>query len=114
MSALNLEGHCKPSGAKQSMPIGMIHRNVPEETHLRLEEAELKLQDSHEPELLIDIDMDALDLETSKECGGLSDCQLRVYLNPRDNRGHFHLVGHRAKDGSLIYSNAVLVDQLLD
>ncbi len=114
MSALNLKGHCKPSGAKQSMPIGMIHLNIPEEYHLRLEEAELKLQDSHEPELLIDIDIAAIDLETSVECGALSDCQLRVYLNPIDHRGHFHLVGHRAADGSLIYSNAVLVDLLLD
>ncbi|POA17870.1 hypothetical protein C1886_19770 [Pseudomonas sp. FW300-N1A1] len=35
----------------------------------------------------------------------LADCQMRVYLHCE--RGQFHLVGHRASDGSLIYSNAV-------
>jgi len=44
--------------------------------------------------------------------GPLSDCQMRVYIH--NERGQFHLVGHRASDGSLIYSNAVLIDQLID
>jgi hypothetical protein len=37
---------------------------------------------------------------------------MRVYLSAE--RGQFHLVGHRASDGSLIYTNAVLIDQLLE
>jgi hypothetical protein len=44
--------------------------------------------------------------------GPLSDCQMRVYIH--NERGQFHWGGHRASDGSLIYSNAVLIDQLLE
>jgi len=51
-------------------------------------------------------------LVTPQECGPLSDCRLRVYLSAGDERGQFHLVGHRASDGSLIYTNAVMIDQL--
>jgi len=53
-----------------------------------------------------------MELITPEECGPLSDCQLRVYLSAGDQRGQFHLVGHRASDGSLIYTNAVMIDQL--
>ncbi|CAD5202420.1 hypothetical protein [Pseudomonas sp. FEN] len=41
-----------------------------------------------------------------------ADSQFRVYLSARDQRGQLHLVGHRESDGSLVYSNAVMIDQL--
>ncbi|MNF17463.1 hypothetical protein D3C80_2209880 [compost metagenome] len=56
--------------------------------------------------------MTTMELVTPDECGPLSDCQLRVYLSRDDQRGHFHLVGHRQSDGSLIFTNAVMIDQL--
>lgn len=111
MNTLTIEGWCKARGASQSMPMGQIHFHVNEADHLRLEQAEERLQQTHEPEAMLDVDMSTLELETPEECGPLSDCQLRVYLSP-DQRGQFHLVGHRASDGSLVYTNAVMVDQL--
>jgi hypothetical protein len=112
MSALTIEGWCKTSGAQKSTPMGEVHFYVDGPLHLRLEQAEERLQKSHEPEAMVDVDMDSMDLIMPEGYAPLSDCQMRVYL--QHERGQFHLVGHRASDGSLIYTNAVLIDQLLE
>lgn len=112
MSALTIEGWCKTSGAQKSTPVGEIHFDIDAPLHLRLEEAEEHLQKTHEREAMVDVDMSSMDLILPEGYGPLSDCQMRVYLH--DERGQFHLVGHRASDGSLIYTNAVLIDQLLE
>lgn len=111
MNTLTIEGWCKASGAKQSTPMGQFHFYVSEPDHLRLEQAEERLQQTHEPEAMVDADMSTMELVTPAECGPLADCRWRVYLDA-DQRGQFHLVGHRASDGSLVYTNAVMVDQL--
>lgn len=112
MNTLTIEGWCKISDDKKSTPIGLIHFHVDDDSHLRMEEAEERLQNTHEAEIMIDVDMSNMELETPEECGPLSDCRLRVYLSSADQRGYFHLVGHRGSDGSLIYTNSVMVDQL--
>jgi hypothetical protein len=111
MSALTIEGWCKISSDQKSTPVGDIHFYVDGPLHLTLEQAEERLQKTHEPEAMVDVDMPSMDLIMPEGYGPLSDCQMRVYLH--DERGQFHLVGHRASDGSLIYTNAVLIDQLL-
>lgn len=111
MSSLTIEGWCKPSGAQKSTPVGEISFDVDGPLHLRLEQAEEGLQKSHEREAMVDVDMSSMDLILPEGYGPLSDCQMRVYL--QHTRGQFHLVGHRASDGSLIYTNAVLIDQLI-
>ncbi|WPC06471.1 hypothetical protein ACSX1C_08965 [Pseudomonas sp. MBLB4123] len=112
MNTLTIEGWCKASGAKKSTPMGQFHFRVNEPDHVRLEQAEERLQQTHEPEAMLDVDMSTMELVTPEECGPLSDCKLRVYLSAGDERGQFHLVGHRASDGSLVYTNAVMIDQL--
>jgi hypothetical protein len=112
MSALTIEGWCKVNGQKKSTPMGEIHFYVDGTLHKGLEDAEEHLQKTHEPEAMVDVDMDTLELNLPEGYGPLSDCQMRVYIHK--GRGQFHLVGHRASDGSLIYSNAVLIDQLID
>jgi len=111
MSALTIEGWCKPSRDKKSTPVGEIHFYVDVPLRQRLEQAEERLQKSHEREVMVDVDMATLDLIVPEGYGPLSDCQMRVYLHLE--RGQYHLVGHRASDGSLIYTNAVLIDQQL-
>ncbi|MGH8345172.1 MAG: hypothetical protein ACRES5_01180 [Pseudomonas sp.] len=112
MSALTIEGWCKPSPDQKSIQIGEIHFYVDGPLHVRLEEAEERLQNSHEREAMVDVDMGSMDLIMPEGYAPLSDCQMRVYLH--HERGQFHLVGHRASDGSLIYTNAVLIDQLIE
>ncbi|KPU60758.1 hypothetical protein AN403_4678 [Pseudomonas fluorescens] len=112
MSALTIEGWCKPSPDQKSIPIGEIHFYVDGPLHVRLEEAEERLQKTHEREAMVDVDMDSMDLKMPEGYAPLSDCQMRVYLH--DERGQFHLVGHRKSDGRLIYTNAVLIDQLIE
>jgi hypothetical protein len=124
MNTLSIEGWCKRIGEEKSTPVGYIQFYVSETTHLLLEKAEERLnksKDVHEAEeslrspeteVMVDVDMDTLDLVIPGSCGPLSDCQFRVYLGGEDQRGQFHLVGHLASDGSLIYSNAVMIDQL--
>lgn len=124
MNTLTIEGWCKRSDDEKSTPVGNIQFYVSEPTHLLLEKAEEhlnKAKDVHEEEgsvrsqenaVMVDVDMATLDLVLPEGCGPLSDCQFRVYLGGEDQRGQFHLVGHRASDGSLIYSNAVMIDQL--
>ena len=124
MNTLIIEGWCKRIGDEKSTPLGQLEFYVSEPTHLRLEKAEERLnkaQESHEEEesmrsreteVMIDADMATLNLVMPAGYGPLSDCQFRVYLGGEDQRGQFHLVGHLASDGSLIYSNAVMIDQL--
>ncbi|MCY1213320.1 hypothetical protein D9M68_223620 [compost metagenome] len=112
MNTLTIKSWCKPQGAEKSFPMGDLHFHVNDADHLRLEEAEERLQKTHEPEMLFDADMEHMELVTPSECGSLADLQFRVYLSKGDERGHFHLVGHRESDGSLVYTNAVMIDQL--
>ncbi|VVO44746.1 hypothetical protein [Pseudomonas fluorescens] len=112
MSALTIEGWCKVNGEPKPTPTGEIHFYVDGPLHLGLEQAEERLQKTHEPEAMVDVDMNTLELKLPEGYGPLSDCQMRVYIHLE--RGQFHLVGHRASDGSLIYSNAILIDQLLE
>lgn len=111
MSTLTIEGWCKRSSEQKSMPVGDIHFDIQGTTHTSLEKAEERLQSSHEPETMLDVDIASLNLVMPEGYGPLADCKLRVYLD-EDQRGQFHLVGHQASDGSLIYSNAVLIAQL--
>lgn len=59
MSALTIEGWCKTSGAQKSTPMGEVHFYVDGPLHLRLEQAEEHLQKTHEPEAMVDVDMDS-------------------------------------------------------
>ncbi|MDY7566662.1 hypothetical protein QN400_05960 [Pseudomonas sp. RTC3] len=111
MSTLTIEGWCKISDDQKSTPVGDVHFNIEGPVHLRLEQAEERLQNGHESEVMVDVDMKSMDLIMPEGYGPLSDCQLRVYLSD-DQRGQFHLVGHRTSDGSLIYTNVVLIAQL--
>lgn len=111
MSTLTIEGWCKSGSDQKSTPVGDIHFDIGGATHRRLEQAEEQLQKNHEPEIMVDVDMATMNLILPEGYGPLSDCRLRVYLS-EDKRGQFHLVGHRASDGSLIYTNAVLIAQL--
>ncbi len=112
MDDLTIEGWRKTGDDQKSTPVGNISFHIDEELHLRLEQAEDQLQESHEPEILIDVDSQRLNLQTPADIGELSGCRFRVYLHQGDERGHFHLVANRAADGSLVYTNAVMVDQL--
>jgi len=112
VNTLDIEAWNKPADGGNSIPMGIIHFRVNEEAHVRLEQAEQALIDGDDTERMLDIDMTTMELETPAECGTLADCQLRIYVKPGEERGHFHLVGHKASDGTLVYSNAVMVDQL--
>mgnify|MGYP000722136575 CR=1 FL=1 len=111
MSTLTIEGWSKANGDQRSTPVGDIHFDIEGATHTRLEQAEERLQQGSEKEVMVDVDMATMNLILPEGYGPLSDCQLRVYLSD-DDRGQFHLVGHRASDGCLIYTNAVLIAQL--
>ncbi|KAF1052046.1 MAG: hypothetical protein GAK43_02122 [Stenotrophomonas maltophilia] len=113
MATFTLEGWCRPAPDQPPIPLEQIHFHLGGEDHRRLEEAEERLQHSQSRDLMLDADPSELDLVLPEGYGPLADCRFRVYLGQADGRGHFHLVGHRASDGSLIYTNAVLIDQLL-
>lgn len=112
MDTLTIEGWCMAPGAKNPIPLEEIRFYISPACHLELEAAEEELLKTQAPEKFVDVDMDVLELEMPSEVGLLSDCRLRVYLGPLDNRGQFHIVGHRASDNGLIYTNSVMVDQL--
>ncbi len=111
MDALTIEAWHKPAPDQKSIAVGEIHFRVDQDTHLKLEEAEQRLQDSGGKEEMVDANMATLDLQTSDKIGDLKECKFRVYLDAEHDRGHFHLVGNRVEDGSLVYTNAVMVDQ---
>lgn len=113
MSSFEIESWCKTNPAEKSEPMGLIHFYIGGNDRLKLEQAEERLQNSGEAEVLVEVDRGTLELVTPPECGPLSDCHLRVYLRQEDRRGQFHLVGHRASDGSLVYTNALMIDALM-
>jgi hypothetical protein len=114
MSSFEIDSWCKTSTDEKSRPMGLIHFYIGGPDRLKLEQAEERLQKNpDESEVMVDVDLDTLELVTPPECGPLSDCQLRVYLRKDDKRGQFHLVGHRASDGSLVYTNALMIDALM-
>jgi hypothetical protein len=111
MNKFNIEAWYKPEGAQKSAPLGLVTFRVTPDTHLKLAAAEDQLSDSNDKlELDIDTELDGLELETPPECGALKDCKFHVYRH-RD-RGQFFLVGHRVSDNALVYSNAIVIDQL--
>ncbi len=110
MNTLSIEGWCKPEGASKSTRIESLHFRVSEAAHLEMENAEEKLRESDTTEVFVTPDMAGLELETSADCGELTDCKFRVYLNADDQTSNFHLVAKRVSDGALIYSDAVLVE----
>ena len=112
MDVLDIEGWCKIPGQQEAMPIERMAFWIPSDAHDRMEAAEEELLASGAKEAFVDVDPDSLGLEMSPDCGPLEDCQFRVYINSSDHRGHFHLVGHRAVDHALVYSQAVMVDQI--
>ena len=109
---LSLEGWRKREEDDNPVEVRAIHFHIDETLRLLLEDAEEELQSREESERYIEVDNGKINLETSPDCGTLSDCHIRVYRDPADDRCHFHLVGHRASDNSLVYSNAVLIDNL--
>lgn len=112
MNTFTIEGWRKGADAHTSTPVEMMHFRINEHYHLLLEKAEEALLENGLDDMMINIDMSTMELQTSNDCGELSDCQLRVYLSKAYPRGQFHLVGHLAKDASLVYSNAIMIDQL--
>jgi hypothetical protein len=112
MDTLTVEGWCEKSGVDKPVPLEQIRFHINAVCHRELEAAEDELRKTKAPEKFIEVDMAALELELPAAVGRLSDCRFRVYLGPLDSRGQFHLVGHRASDNALVYTNPVMVDQL--
>ncbi|MGE9762222.1 hypothetical protein [Pseudomonas sp. PDM20] len=112
MSTFTIEGWCKAGNEQKAVALEGIHFCLNGNDHLLLEQAQERLQRTREPDVMVYINLATLELRLPPGYGPLSDCGMRVYLDSTQ-RGQFHLVGHRASDGSLIYSNAVLIDQLI-
>ncbi|WP_067522229.1 hypothetical protein [Endozoicomonas ascidiicola] len=112
MNTFTIEGWKKKPGAFSPTPINNLHFRINDHYHLLLEQAEESLLDSDKEDVMFAIDMETMELQLPRECGSLADCQLRVYLSQQSQRGQFHLVAHCAEDNSLVYSNAVMIDQL--
>lgn len=113
MNTLTIDSWCKPEGAERSMPMGEISFRVSEGYHLEMESLGERLAtnaDTSQGE--IPVDMSTLELKTPNECGTLLDCSFHVYVSKKDHRNHFFLKGHRAQDNALVYTNAVMVDEL--
>jgi len=103
--------HMSP-GVDTPRPLENIRFHISGACHREFEAAESELSTSRAAETFVAADMEALALEMPAAVGVLSDCRFRVYLGPLDDRGQFHLVGHRASDNALVYTNPVMVDQL--
>lgn len=112
MNTLSIEGWCKAGSDAKSVPGGLLHFRVAEEYHRAMETAEEALQSNPGGEQYIDVDMATLEFDAAPEYGDIADPRFRVYLGRAYQRGHFHLVARRASDDAMIYSNAVMIDQL--
>lgn len=110
MFPLTTDCYLKKTGDNDSQIIGKVKFHVSEADHRRLENAEAALQESGDDEIMLAISAEDIELQLPEAVGRLSDCQVRVYLNKQEDRGFFHIVGHRKSDGGLIYSDAIMID----
>ncbi len=110
---LDVDGWYKPEENARPEHLRSIQFTITEECHRQLESLEEQLQTASDKESWLDVDFSSLELKVTPDCGELTSGGLRVYINPGDERAHFHLVGHGRGDKSLIYSNPVMVDMLI-
>lgn len=106
---LSLETFCKGADEQSSNEIGRSAVTVSADSYRKLEALEQQLRESDQQELFADIHDTAIDVETPDAVDQLRQCKVRLYLDGEQQAAHFHLVGHRADDNSLIYTNPVLV-----
>ncbi len=106
---LALETWHKSHRAQQSEDVGITRLDIGETQYRNLEKIELELKESQRKEAFVEVDGSEIDLQTPRQCGPLAECRIRVYLREDDESGHFHLVGRRARDDGLVYTNSVLV-----
>jgi hypothetical protein len=111
MNTFELEGWQKHSKHDQSEPFGLISFHVGEQAHLKLERLEESLQEKGQHETYVDSMYD-ISVDSTEDITDVDEWKVRLFLSRDDQRGMFHLVGHRSKDGSIVYSNSVMVDQL--
>jgi hypothetical protein len=67
MSRFSIQGWCKTGTTQKSTPVEQIHFYLSDDDHLRLEQAEAHQQQSHAPEVMIDVDMATLDLRVPQD-----------------------------------------------
>ena len=106
---LSLEAWEESSKSDQSEEVGTIRLEIGDREFRSLERMENELKQSENREAFLNVSPQTLSLQTPGHCGPLSDCKIRVYLREEDDTGHFHLVGRRAENDALIYTNAVMV-----
>lgn len=112
MQNLDLEAWRKPSLDSQSEPINNIRFYVDQETHIKLEKAEEEIANSDIQEKFVDANEGTLELSSPDAISKLKDIQFRVYRDNTFDRGQFHLVAKDSANNDIIYTNAVMVDQL--
>lgn len=112
MSSLSIESWVKPNSTAKSVPGGIIEFYISGDDKINMERAQEHLRNSADKEVLVEVNYATLKLIPPPSCGELIDCKLRVYLREEDQRGQFHLVGKRERDGALIYTNSMMIDML--
>ena len=105
---LSLDTYCKTEG-RPSREIGRSTVEVSAGGFRALESLEEKLRASEQQELYADADEASITLELPEAIDSLTDCQVRVFLGGEEQAAHFHLVGREANEGSLVYTNPVMV-----
>ena len=113
MTMLTLEGWREAPGSDAPQPLQQIRFYVSGRYQRALEAAGEELLRTGDPERFIEVNPDEISLQMPPECGPLADCRFRVYRSKEDDRTQFHLVGHAARDNSLVYTNPTLVLLLL-
>ncbi len=106
---LTVETHLKPNQNQASRDVGLTKMLIEESVYHMLEEMEDELVESNQREMFKDIEPESIHLQMPDNFGELSDCQVRMYMPRGVDSGQFHLVGHRASDNSLVYTDAVMV-----
>jgi hypothetical protein len=67
MSSFSIDGWCQTGSTQKFTPVEQIHFYMSGNDRLRLEQAEEQLQQSHAPEVMIDVDMTTLDLQVPQD-----------------------------------------------
>jgi hypothetical protein len=96
---ITVETFLKPNPQAESEAAGRTTLVIDENAFLALEKAE---------ELYAVRDQD-IDVDLPSDIGALKEENVRIFLSPGSEAGHFHLVARRAEDDALVYTEPAMI-----
>lgn len=106
---ITVETFLKPNPQAESEAAGQTTLVIDESAFLALEKAEESLKEGESAEALYAVRDQDIEVDPPSDIGALKEENVRVFLSPGSEAGHFHLVARRAADDALVYTEPAMI-----